>query len=515
MNTVSYTVGRIRNYSEILKVSKDLAEYNKPFKRILELVFRSGARYFTKWEEKNNKGWLAERDLCYKRFHPPVPEHLIRLDFFSSKPSKNMSPNSRYLGYVSLRPGPYPSVAECLIQPPTDTRNRFLLCNCRLKMDHPLSGVKLKIGKAHSPFIQQDKVAGVCAHAGIRTISLILSDCFSGCQPLTVKDIQKYSSTMPLFEGSHIPSTGLMEYEIVTAFEKIGTQPLLHYFKAGMEKHEQVTFEQLVYPYIESGIPVFLSISTESSRHVVVIVGHTFDQDSWWRQAEGGYFPTLSSGITWIPSYTWVPDFLVQDDNFGPYMTIPRQLLWSMATSVIIPVPKSCNAFLAGYQAESLAIRFLSRELYNYVIQRTQTKRIWKEVLEEQRENVTMLKQNIPTSPKLVIRPLLISKESIKEHIEREGLSHRLSDIYQQIDLPPWVWFIEVSTPELYSYGKKIGELILNASYPKAHIMTGVEPLLAFRVLDIVVAGTTRNDLYIIDDTNPTSILVRPSFDKC
>jgi len=319
---------------------------------------------------------------------------------------------------------------------------------------------------------------------------------------------------MPLFEGSHIPSTGLMEYDIVTTFEKMGTQPLLHHFKAGIEKHEQVTFEQLVYPYIESGIPVFVSISTESSRHVVVVVGHTFDQDSWWRQAEGGYFPVLSSGITWVPSYTWVPEFIVQDDNFGPYMTIPRQLLSSMATSVIIPVPKSCNAFLAGYQAESLAIRFLSRELYDYVIQRTQTKRIWKELLEEQRRNVIMLRQNTKTSPKLVIRPLLIPRESIKEHIENERLSPSLIDIYQQIDLSPWIWFIEVSTPELYSYGKKIGEIIFNASYPKAHIMTGVEPLLAFRVLDVVVGGTTRDDLHLINDTNPTSILSRPSFEK-
>ena len=125
-----------------------------------------------------------------------------------------------------------------------------------------------------------------------------------------------------------------------------------------------------------------------------------------------------------------------------------------------------------------------------------------------------MLKQNISAPPKLVIRPLLISKESIKEHVERERLCHKLYDIYEQADLSPWVWFIEVSTPELYSYGKKIGELLLNASYPKAHIMTGVEPLLAFRMLDVVVAGA-KPTLQIIDDANPTSILIRPSFDKC
>ena len=229
MAPVGFEVGRISRYWEIIKVAQELAPNNKPFQRILELVHRSGARYFTKWEEANNEGWLAEREICYSRFHPPIPDYLIRLDFFSTRPSETMRQSSRYFGYVSLRPGPYRSVAECLIPPPSDTRNRFLLCQSKLKINHPLSTLNLKVNGSYSPFIQQDRVAGVCAHAGIRTISLILSDSFPGCEPLTIKDIQESSSAMPLYQGSHVPSSGLMEYEIVSALERIGTQPLLHY----------------------------------------------------------------------------------------------------------------------------------------------------------------------------------------------------------------------------------------------------------------------------------------------
>ena len=138
---------------------------------------------------------------------------------------------------------------------------------------------------------------------------------------------------------------------------------------------------------------------------------------------------------------------------------------------------------------------------------------MWKGVLQEQQNNVLMLKQNVRTLPRLVIRPLLISKETVLEHIGEVRLSSELRDVYQQTDLSPWVWFVEVSTPELYSSGKKIGELILNASYPSAHIMTGLEPLLALRMLDVVIVGSTPTDIHITTDINPSPILSRPSFD--
>jgi len=503
-------VGRLRDYEDIFKTAKALASQSKPFQRILELAYRAGARYFLQWYDNTNPEWKAEYKLCYSRVHPRQPNYLIRLDFFSLNPLGTIKKTNNYFGYVSLRPGPSRTVAECVLKPPVDTKNHYLLCKVKHQIDQKISEMQhIKSDIQYGcPFVQQDAVVGVCAHACIRTISLILAANYRGCESKTVEDIQRKIVTMPLLEGSHIPSTGLMEYEIFSAFEDMGADPMLRTFKEGFESRLHLNLEQMIYPYVESGIPIMVSIETEGERHGIVVVGHTYDQDSWWQQAEIGYFPTLVGGIKWIPSYMWVPDFIVQDDNFGPYMSVPRTLLGLTTSSIVVPIPKSCGAFLAGHEAESLVVNYLSSsELYRYILNRTQIADMWQNLLKKLEQEASLGKMNI------VLRPILVTKDTISKYLEELELSQSLGSIYQKISSPEWVWFVEISTPELYSQCKKIGEMIINASYPEVHIQTGLEPLLALRMFDVVVLEAKFDNHQIIDVRKPIQILQRGAFE--
>lgn len=499
-------VGRLRGYSDVIRVSQELAEQSQPFLRSLELAFRAGARYYLQWYDRQNPEWMAEHKLLYSHVHPPQPDYLIRLDFFSSNPLRESNSKGKYIGYVSLRPGPIRTVAECAIQPPIDTKNHYLLCKSTWETSYQVSEVEYVQTKVHEtcPFVQQDAVAGICAHACIRTISLLLGYNFEGCNAMTVESIQERVATMPLLEGSHLPSTGLTEFEIVTVVEAMGAAPDLYLFEEGRERRRHLTLEQVIYPYIESGIPVMVGIETEEESHGIVVIGHTFDQDSWWQQAEIGYFPTLAGGTTWIPSYMWVPEFIIQDDNFGPYLSASRTLLGLTTRSIIVPTPKSCHVFLPGYQAESLAANYLaSSELYQYILQRTQVSNLWRKLIEK-----------IQRQGGMVLRPILISKEALADHVCGVRLSQQLSEIYQQADLSPWVWLVEVSVPEIYSQRQKIGEIIINPSYPAQLIQTGIEPVLALRIFDVVVTGTNFAEPRITTDCQPVSVLMRPTFEK-
>ena len=113
-----------------------------------------------------------------------------------------------------------------------------------------------------------------------------------------------------------------------------------------------------------------------------------------------------------------------------------------------------------------------------------------------------------------MLRPVLISKEALADHICGVRLSQQLSGIYQQADLPPWVWLVEVSVPEIYSQCQKIGEIIINPSYSAQLIQKGIEPLLALRIFDVAVIGTNFAEPHITTDRRPVSVLMRPTFEE-
>ncbi|RJQ40119.1 MAG: hypothetical protein C4555_02130 [Dehalococcoidia bacterium] len=338
-------------------------------------------------------------------------------------------------------------------------------------------------------------------------MSLSLADSFAGCDALTVDKIEEKSIKMPRAEGSRVPSTGLSEYEIFSVVEEMGAYPLARHFEGGFERNKHLTLEQVIYPYVESCIPVMVTIETEGERHGLVVVGHTFDRDSWWQQAQKWYYPYLKGDVTWIPSYMWVPDFIVHDDNFGPYLSVPRTLLAATASHVVVPIPKICNAFLAGFEAESLVAGYLALpDLFDFVVNKTRTTGLWKKPLEQ-------LRGSGNRSAQIVLRPLLVSRDALLKHVKESEFSRELYEAYQQTNLPAWMWLVEISLPELYAHRKKIGEMIINPSCAEPHIHTGLEPLLALRILDVMVRGHNFRAPLIIPDIYPMPVLLHSTFE--
>lgn len=495
-------VRHLRQHSDLFKLYKEMGEESQPLLRIMELAYRSGARYCLLWHDPNNEEWISEYSGLYSKIHPLPDNYVLRLDFFSEHPLE--SAGGKYIGYVSLRPGPKKTVVEAIIPLPSSVKGHYLLSKGNWETAYPGadgSYIRNNIVDA-CPFVQQDGVIGICAHASIRMLSMVLARNFTDCERMNIREIQDKVIAMPLLEGSHLPATGLTSFEIVNAIEAMGAVPTLYTFEEGRERTQRLSLEQIIYPYVESGIPVMVGIRTESGGHSILVVGHTFDRDSWWQQAEMGYFPSLARGVTWVPSYMWTPEFIIQDDNFGPYLSTSRTVLGMATQYIVVPIPSGCPVLLPGYRAESLVAGYMRlKEVTRYITSNTRTYEPWRTIM-----------MKLQKKGQLVLRPLLITKENFLEHLSEIRLSEEIRERYREFNLPPWLWLIEISVPELYSRLLKVGEALLNPSYPIQHIRTGREPLLSLRIFDVTSIGNQFTETHVTRDRRPVRLFAGARF---
>ena len=91
-------------------------------------------------------------------------------------------------------------------------------------------------------------------------------------------------------------------------------------------------YQRNLYGFIESGAPALLGFELEdpnanageAGRHIIPVVGHTFNEDAWMPEADRNYF---AKGLSYYPSESWLSTFVAHDDNFGPYYCLPRNFL--------------------------------------------------------------------------------------------------------------------------------------------------------------------------------------------
>src|SRR5262249_11744473 len=84
-----------------------------------------------------------------------------------------------------------------------------------------------------------------------------------------------------------------------------------------------IDYEAFIYPIIESGCPTILGVHNARTAHVLAVLGHTWNSDRWSPEENQGYgsFPINP----YLSSSAWVDHFIVSDDNFGMYSTLPTE----------------------------------------------------------------------------------------------------------------------------------------------------------------------------------------------
>lgn len=457
--------------------------YHQPFHRLCTLMRKMNARSFLKEELLLNQELEDEKEMAEAQRNQPVDLKAIRLTFFCSLPESlkwddaELLPENHLLGYtviVKLKSPSQPQsfctfMLEAVVRPPSvvfvpdqsdiliEPITNYYLHNTQ--QFHTTIGTQ-KLSRTFSIrgsfFTQQNQLTSICAHAALRIA--INSSPILQAPKLTNKYINDI-----LKIDKYDPRKGLNNEQIAHVVESLGF--IVH--SANFLQNTSIEYDHFLYPSLESCLPTILGLehwdekAQKLAGHVVTVLGHTTNSDRWEPEARRGYgsYPIKH----YISSAEWCDHYIISDDNFGMYSTLPSGSIRnfivptknpnqhvSMAMSI---VPKC--VILPGYYAEQLAM-LRAYSLIDGV--KLSPPNIWLDRMKGKKQN-------------LVCRTLLQTKEKYLNHINNYVANFTVKQQNCFDSLPDYIWVSEVSLPNIFTGNKhKLGDVVICAnSTPREH----------------------------------------------
>jgi hypothetical protein len=458
MQRKRFRIEKVESAARLFELTEEFGS-DKPLKRIFQTVLSQDCKTILVEYDYEDPDYKNEYESFYKKLFKTYCDKTERLHFFAcdlkqADVAKLSRFQSKYIGFCVLRPFQSQKVVNSIIKPVEDRnqpKRSFILCKKDFTVEIKVTNKNTqKLRIKGFPFIQQDGQLGCCAHASLATIDHFLASDY-GRAPYFVSEILEAAAQVPDIRRA-VPTTGLTALQISQALKQMGYVPLIYQYGEGI----QTPFppERVIYHYMESEIPIMLGIPTETGGHALTIIGHSFEPDVWWALAQIEYYQRRPSGGPYHCSTTWIQNFIVQDDNFGPYLTVPREFIWAKANEsilIVVPLPKGVN--IQGEDAELYAYRMLSDKLILKWMSETGKKERstkWCEIFLEHL-----------TNEDLVLRTCLLDSKRFKEHYP----ALHLRDFYQKLAMPDKVWVTEISIPELFCQSRlRLGEIIIDST---------------------------------------------------
>lgn len=444
-----------------------------------------------------------------KRLGKRLPPPMIRKFTFVRRPVPTTEdiagiPNGDFLGYailvtVEVHPGQFHSyIFESVIRElglpfpgsGPDGEDWLPLLNNYLHVKKPFS---CAVGPAHerikdyaitgSFFCQQNQITGVCAHA---CVAMVLNNCREIREKIRCEDINEllgidHDRNMLRTDwavNDRARWDGLEVGQLVQVLQHYGFD-VQH-----LSSDEDIDYyRDFLYGFVESGYPALLAFSTSVNpdrieHHVVPVLGHTLNSDSWAPQAFAGYVAGSLPDRRYLSSLDWVTNFVIHDDNFGMYFCLPAHSFrpeghpnpaHRFAPQDAIGVfPKGMGAGLLSYQAADLAFLRLCEYLESCLkaAELPLVTYYTKHLLPH------LLGRNTA-----VFRPILLTPDQYLAHLARtdnqqvtltETEKQRIEDIITGMRS---FWLVEVTEPDLYVGNKsKVVDVLIDpsVSYEKA-----------------------------------------------
>ena len=345
-------------------------------------------------------------------------------------------------------------------------------------------------------FAQQNGITNSCANAAIK---MALRENYPN---LTAEKINELRGV------DHRKKTGSQGMEAKEICDVIKRLTGLDSFALKSSDLTQSDLMKLIYHAIESRLPVILLIglsvdqnkkySDQIDGHAVVIKGHSFNEHNWWSYGLSFYFDGKKN-LAYLPSSLWCDNFIIQDDNMGPYYLLPVKFLtgdhfygnstkkinilrrilnivsnnrfkntWLNSPFEII-VPYSHN--MSFFKNQVLQIEPWALSVLNAFIAYLKADT---DILEKKPFSRYFTKYYNDNS--LILRTYVISKKKYLSHIKNDTKLYDYIelDVFDKI-LPDFFWMTEVSIPELFWINKKkIGEIITDPNEFKNMEESGV-----------------------------------------
>lgn len=451
--------------------------YEKPY---IDKVFRDS--YYTYFASKHKS---IKRDcIRISIFEGSFNE----ADFFTG--DKKSQIQSAYLGFFVLRPTKGKFLGRSLISPKAFFQQSFLTCLVKVKTQ--LFGIPLEV---HAfPHSSQDSHTITCAETTIWAIMEYFGNRYPEYKPTLPSEITKVLSAS--YTHRVYPSEGLTAIQISKALKEFNFGVVTYSYKK--DNPDQSELFRTISTYIESGIPVILSVTTEFSLgHAVIACGHEEINFSTEKEVDTAFEdcdPILISEKRIYETSALKKRFLFIDDNRPQYVL----------ESLLKPFSSYTDS-----KFQSGSIKNLIVPLYSKIyLDERRAQALFTEILSH--SEFGLVKNFLSPPEKMTRRVFLTSSRSYKKFVfESPSYSDLNKRILLSLNLPKFIWICELSSFINYQRGKVDTQIVLDATgnqdlsslvlaqYPKTtfKINQAQEKGLEKTIVDFSLVDIYRNNL--------------------
>ncbi len=371
----------------------------------------------------------------FSRKFAQYPSKTIRVNFFTDKISSRMlfkldRYQDAYIGFIVLRSNRVTAIGRSILDPKKLPFVSGHIC----VSEYPVHILGAELTAKGFPYMSQDTDVTVCAHVACWMIFRYFSQRYNRYAekwPYEVSQLTKDVST-----GRLIPSKGLTVCQITEIFTNFGFAPEIY-----IRDQYPDLFDRLLYMYVESGMPVVAGLRQHG--HAITIIGHLSDY-------------TIPFPETPVHSDSYLTGFIANDDNFLPYHGVRKN----------DPVP---DGYWSNFKVEDIDMFIVP--LYEKI--HLSAEHIVK--LSEAILTNEMLGLNIRSTllkyEDIVTRTFLTSSKSFKKKRRGDSVPFGISNVYCEMAMSKFIWVCEISTPELFKYGRIAGEILFDATANPHDIM--------------------------------------------
>lgn len=456
----------------------------RTFHRIFSLMRKMNVQTVAV-EELARKGELDEEATAIEvRCQGPVRFAAWRFSFFTSKvPSFDCVPyvrDAEYLGYAVLISMRLPNgnyaryVYESVIVEPafhTDDVAPFgsslpgRYIHCVRRYSGWVGGHRFRL--TGSFFSQQNGLTHVCAHAALRWLLNNLPE--RAERIISYEDINRdlqidHSRRKVGRYGDDVQAEGLPMDDLLMVLDKRGYKCFDVNFESTVGTPQP--YWRFIYSIIESGYPALVFFTAPPARHVICAIGHSFNSDIWDAEAKLAY--SGAPRMEYLSSASWVDHFIIHDDNYGMYFSMPSKAL-SPTTQYggpfqvtgalgVVPTEIDLNPLWAEFLA-SIALRLA---IYQAP---WRMDHFWLKALHE---------EDVAFGKWVVLRTLLSNKAAYTRHlsdiedVEGNFLTKDEIKTFVHEEIPEHFWITEFTLADLYTANKrKLGEVLFRLSDPQ------------------------------------------------
>jgi len=343
--------------------------------------------------------------------------------------------NKRYWGFFIIRPLLHSIMGRSLISPKAFNEYKYVCCLMKARV----SLLGNEFTAYGFPHIAQDKETHTCAESALWSYIEYFGSKYPQYKPLLPSQIIK--TLLDTTEHRLLPSKGLTTDELAKCLQNNGFQCIIYSFTnlaIGVTMHFRV-----IQIYIESGIPLLLTLGEKAHGHAVLAIGHQEDDSIY--DPQNHLFP---DGYSWADVSDFNKKIVLIDDNMPPYQIVDiskpaahyrnPELKNMVIKRFIAPLP--VHMFLVAERAYAMV-----EKIFNTEIVGLQT-----------------------TGEKWITRLFLTGSRSFKDFLfktDDNTLVPVLKNRLLSLPLPKFIWVCEIYKAHEYSKdGVCSGLLIIDAT---------------------------------------------------